>query len=144
MTTTIQLPKGHKNREALVLAAHGPLAAVKATKVQQKSLVKQGYLTEQLELTDKGQAAYNEMARPLDWSEFVRLEWAYTERFRRSERDYTTGYWATTHVTVLSADGRTAYVTDRHAHVAAAIAVATIPDNFRPAFGLPVGLEVVR
>ena len=137
MTSTIQLPTGHKNREALVLAAHGPLAAVKATKVQQKSLVKQGYLTEQLELTDKGQAAYSEMARPLDWSEFLRLEWVFSDRIYGIGGRNPSGYVTTTYVTALSADGRTAYVCNHGtAHEAAAIAVATIPDTFRPAFGL--------
>ena len=109
MTYYIDPPKGRRNREALILAHHGPLAAVKGTKAQQKSLVKNGYLTPELELTSVGAQAYDWMSKAHEWSKLRQIApW-----FRSSGWAPSGTTWLPSCVAQLSTDGLTLYVAER-------------------------------
>ena len=131
---TTNLPT--RQREALFLANHGPLGMVKGTKAQATALVKKGLLDSELQPTEAGREAYSEMTRTRTWGEvldtFGNWRFSATPHYRNP-----VGYSVAGMITALSADGRTAYLTEHGVtRPTVAIDVEDIPDPFLKFFGL--------
>lgn len=125
-----------RQREALSLACHGPLAMVKGTKAQAAALVKKGLLDDELQPTEAGREAYAEMTRTRTWAEVLDTfgSWRFSGP-RRSTNPL--GYSVAGMITALSADGRTAYLTEHGVtRPTVAIDVEDIPDPYLRFFGL--------
>ena len=127
MPTPAKLPRGDRQREALVLAPFGPLGVVKSLKAQATALVKGGFLDEGLRVTDKGRAAIEVLTAVHVWGDPA-----------------TPPLWMTegTYFGTLSADGETAYVV-RHGVSFSPVAfrAASIPPHITEALGLSTERE---
>lgn len=126
---SLPIPSGRLQREALILANHGPLGMVRGLKAQAKALVKRGYLFEDLSPTEDGKAAYAEMGRARSWAEACRLlpSWVLSGG---SSRWGGNPLYATP-----SVDGSTVYLSAK-GFEPVAVEAATIPTDTAKRLGL--------
>jgi len=129
-TTFIPLPKGTLQRDTLVQATHGPAAMLKGRKQQLKALVRWGFLDEDLVPTDKGRAAYDELARPMPfWFVHGQLRGFGPGAGRYANPSDV--------CSAVSADGRTVYLVDPGlSGKPFAVAADDVPSQFREQLGL--------
>ena len=141
MNDPIKIPAGKLQKEILLISAHGDPAWLSGGKNRDRTIAtlqKRGYLDEDRQPTEQGQAAIDWMNRSTEW---YRLPAHVTRAARHPQ-----GYGPAAPIAVWSTDRRHVYVTthSRSGQVDGwKVDSDTIPAETKKALGLEPRLEVV-